>query len=325
MILNSLISIIVVTYNSSAFIIETLESVSNQTWKELEIIISDDCSIDNTVEVCCKWLRDNGKRFVSSKILISETNTGVPANVNRGLYSAKGDWINFLAGDDTLKQDCVKDNMSWIESHPDTKVLFSQVDVYDNTFDPRNFLKTIPDDPYNPNSIMALGRSAESQYKMLLLSDRIHYTPSAFLHRETLLSLGGYDERFKLLEDYPLWLNMTRHGHKLHFLNKVTVNYRRHSKAINNTGLEYLVNPNYFNLEDFRKVYTYPFLPADIRLYQRFNWYASQIFRFKWFNRNKKPNRLLLSFLISYLNPIKYYIYLKKILDKDIGKDEFYS
>jgi glycosyltransferase involved in cell wall biosynthesis len=323
--MNSLVSVVVATYNSSPFVIETLESVSNQSWKKLELIITDDCSSDNTVEVCRNWLNQNRKRFIHTEILTIEKNTGIPANLNRALFIAKCDWIIFLAADDTLKKNCIKDNMLWIASNREVKVLFSGIEVYKNTFEPHTLIKTIPIDPYNPKGIMAPGRSAKSQYKMLLLSDRIHFTPSAFLHRETLLSVGGFDERFKLLEDHPLWLNLTRNGYKLCYMDKLTVNYRSHSKAINNTGIDYLINPNYLKLENFRKIYTYPYLPADIRLNQRFNWFVSQIFRYEWLNKNKNANRLLLALLTIYLNPFKYYIFLKKRLNRNLKNNEFYT
>lgn len=322
--INNLVSVIIVAYNSSPFIIETLESVLKQTWKEIELIITDDCSTDDTVEVCLKWLKENRKKFTSAEILTSDKNTGVTANANRGLYAAKGEWIKFLGADDTLKPDCIKDNMTWISSNSDIRALFSQIEVYRDTFSFHNLLKTIPESPYNLEGILTASRSAESQYKMLLLCDRIHFSPSVFLHRETLLSVGGFDEKFRMLEDYPMWLKLTKNGHKLNFMDKVTVNYRQHSKAINNTGIPTLINPNYFKLEDFRKVYSYPFLPADIRLEQRFTWYVSQIFRHEWLNRNNKSNRFLLALLTIYMNPFKYFIWLKKRLNKKLKNNEFY-
>lgn len=320
----TLVSVIIAAYNSSPFIVATLESISKQTWRDIELIITDDCSKDDTVELCRSWINQNRNRFVRAEIFTSEINTGVPANANRGFHVANGIWLKFLAGDDTLKSTCIEDNMTWITSHPEVKVLFSRIDVYKNTIEPTNFLETIPGDPFQPQGIMALGRTVKSQYKMLLLGDKIHFTPSLFINREILLSVGAFDERFRLLEDYPLWLNLTRNGNKLSFMDKVTVNYRRHSKAINNTGIPCLINPNYFKQEDFRKVYTYPHLPAIIRLNQQFNWYLSQIFRFEWLNKNKKPNRFLLALLTTYMNPFKYYIYLKKRLVKSLKDNEFY-
>jgi alpha-1,3-rhamnosyltransferase len=322
--MSSLVSVIIATFNSSPYVIETLESVSKQRWKEFELIITDDYSGDDTVEVCRTWLNENRQRFISAEILTYKKNTGVSANANRGLYAATGDWIKFLGADDTLKPNCIEDNISWIDSNPEVRVLLSRIEVYKDTFELKNLLETYPVDPFNLNGIMAPGRSAESQYKMLLLSDRIHFTPSVFLHRETMLSVGGFDERFRFMEDYPLWLKLTKAGHKLCFMNKVTVNYRQHSAAINNMLTDYLIKPNYFRSESFRKIHTYPFLPTDLRLDGRFKWYASQIFRCNWLNRNKKPNRILLALLTTYLNPFKYYIYLKKRLVKNLKDREFY-
>jgi glycosyltransferase involved in cell wall biosynthesis len=322
--MSSLVSVIIATYNSTPFIIETLESVSKQTWIELELIITDDCSRDNTVEICQAWLNENAGRFMGTKMLTAEKNNGIPGNVNRGLKIAKGDWIKFLGGDDTLKPGCIEDNMTWINTNPQIEILFSGIDVYKDSFAPQNLLETIPEVPENDDWILAKGRSAESQYKLLLTCDRIHFTPSVFLRRETLIRLGGYDERYKLLDDYPLWLKLTRNGLRLYFMPKITVNYRRHSKAVNYHS-NCLVNPNYFRQEDFRKEYIYPNLPWDIKLNAYFIWYSSQLFRFEVLNKNRKFNKFLLSLLTVYLNPFKYCIYLRKILVRNLKRNEFYQ
>ncbi len=319
-----LVSVIIASYNSSQYIEETLNSVKSQSWPELELIITDDHSTDNTTKLCQGWLIENKHHFVNTQLLYAEKNTGVSANLNRGLHVAKSEWIKFLAADDALKPNCIKDNMSWIACHPQTKVLFSRIEVYKNTFKPQNLIDTIPNAADHPKSILHESRSVDSQYKMLLLSDRINFTPSAFLNRQTLMSVKGYDERFKLIEDYPLWLKLTKSGHKLYFMNKTTVNYRRHSKAINNTDINYLIKPNYFRTENFRKIYTYPYLPIDIRLNQRFQWFVKQIFRWDYLNRNKKINRFLLDFITTCINPFKYYIWLKKRFNKKLQNNEFY-
>jgi glycosyltransferase involved in cell wall biosynthesis len=322
--MSPLVTIIITTYNSSQFLLETLESVFEQTWEELELIITDDCSNDNTVEICRKWLNEYTQRFSNVELLTSEFNTGVSANANRGLHMAKGDWIKFLGADDTLKPECIEDNMLWTTSHPDIKVLFSKIEIYKDTFKPQNIVGIIPVDPYIQTGIMADWRSAESQYRMLLVSDRIHFSPSVFLNRDLLYNVGGFDEQFKMLEDYPLWLKLTKNGYRLYFMDKLTVRYRRHSRAINNTGINNLVNPNYFGSEVFRKLLTYPHLPADIRLNQRFTWIVSQLFRFGWINRNNKFNRFFRNILTHYLNPFKYYIWFKRRLNKNLNNNEFY-
>jgi len=322
--LNDLVSVIISSYNSSPFIIETLDSVAGQTWKDLELIITDDCSCDETVELCTRWLSEHETRFVRAELLTSIENGGVSANANRGLHAAQGEWIKFLAADDILKASCIEDNMAWIDRNPEVKVLFSQIEIFRNTFEQSNFINTVPGSPYDHKGIFSVDRSAGSQYKMLLLGDRIHFSPSLFIAREILLSIGGFDERFKLLEDYPLWLNLTKNGHKLSLMDKVTVCYRQHSAAINNTTTTFIVNPNYFKTEDFRRLYIYPFLPVDLRLDHKYKWCVSQVFRNEVFNKNNKANKFLMNLLTVYLNPFQYFLWLRRRLDKSLINSEMY-
>ena len=322
--MNQLVSVIISTYNSSRYIEEALESVACQTWKEIEIIVTDDCSKDGTVEICRKWLEKNNQRFYSTLLLTSNVNTGVSLNANRGLLAANGNWIKFFGADDTLKVNCLEDNMFWISSHPEVRVLFSKVDIYINNFNIENLIKTVPGDPITPANIMSDNNNAESQYRMLLLSDRIHFSPSVFLHRESLVSVGGFDERFPMLEDYPLWLKLTRSGYRLNFMNRITVNYRMHNQAINNTGFKFLVNPNYFKYESFRKLYIYPYLPHDIRLDQKFTWITSQIFRLGIFNKDTRFNALLKDLLTVYLNPFRYLVRIRLAMCRNLPFHEYY-
>ena len=91
-----LASIVVVTFNSAAYVLETLESAKHQTYRNIELIISDDSSIDNTIGICKKWLLNNKNRFVRTKLITVEKNTGVAANCNRGIANSTSDWIKLV-------------------------------------------------------------------------------------------------------------------------------------------------------------------------------------------------------------------------------------
>jgi len=321
----TLVTVAISTYNSSEFIIETLESIHAQSYSNIELIVSDDASTDNSLELVKEWvgIPKNRERFSKIQILEVSENTGPSANANRKLKVATGEWIKFLGSDDTMMPDCIEKNIQYIAENPETRVLFSRINIYKDTFEADNFLLTTPGE-ITRNSILWPRRTSESQYKLLLVGDRIHFSPSLFIHRETLLSVGGFDERYKLMEDYPLWLNLTRKSYRLNFMDKITVNYRRHAKAINNTGIRYIVNPNYFRQEKFRKRYTYPNLPFEIKHYQRFTWHSSQIFRIRFFNRPFIINRFLHTLFTAYLNPFKYLIWIKKHLKINTVDNEFY-
>lgn len=120
-----LVSINITTYNSSKFIIETLESAKMQTYQNIELIVSDDSSVDNTVELCKKWIEKNKERFVRCKVITVEKNTGIAANCNRAMNASNGEWIKELAGDDIFLPNCVEDNINYVMAHPEINILLA--------------------------------------------------------------------------------------------------------------------------------------------------------------------------------------------------------
>ena len=109
-----LVSIAVVTYNSSKTVIETLDSIRDQTYLNIELIISDDCSKDDTVEVCRKWVEQNKDRFVRADVFNVEKNTGVSANFNRADAASRGEWGKPIAGDDLLLPNAIQEYVNYI-------------------------------------------------------------------------------------------------------------------------------------------------------------------------------------------------------------------
>ena len=116
-----LVSVPVITYNSAKTVIETLDSIKAQTYQNLELIVSDDCSTDNTVEVCQKWIEENKSRFVRTEVVTVEKNTGVAGNLNRAEAACRGEWIKPIAGDDVLLPNCIQDCIDYVAEHPETK------------------------------------------------------------------------------------------------------------------------------------------------------------------------------------------------------------
>ncbi|MDP5081486.1 MAG: glycosyltransferase family 2 protein [Winogradskyella sp.] len=123
--LNPLVSIIILTYNSSKYVLETLESAKAQSYRNIELIVSDDCSTDNTVEICEIWIEANKDCFIKSEIICTETNTGIPANCNRALNNAKGEWIKYIAGDDILEKECITSFVNFCLSEPKARIVES--------------------------------------------------------------------------------------------------------------------------------------------------------------------------------------------------------
>lgn len=94
--MNDLVSIITPAYNAEKTISETIDSVLNQTMKDWEMIIVDDCSTDKTVEIVQSYMREDSR----TRLIKKEENSGVAAARNIALNEAKGKYIAFLDSDD---------------------------------------------------------------------------------------------------------------------------------------------------------------------------------------------------------------------------------
>ncbi|HNP33575.1 MAG TPA: glycosyltransferase, partial [Flavobacterium sp.] len=281
-----LVSVPVTTYNSADFVIETLESVYNQNYKDLELIICDDFSTDGTIDLVNEWINLDRvkKRFSRVELITVPHNTGVSANCNRCVNNSHSDWIMLLSGDDILLPNCVEDNMKFVAENPDTLVVFSQVRMYQDVFEESNYLKTIPKS--FPHNLMNPSFTAQDQYKILLIADRIYYSPSFFFNKKAINKVGGYDETNRLVEDYPMWLKLTGSDIKFYYFHKETVGYRMHFKATNNSGQDILIKPSAINNYLIRKKYAHPYLPKLVVLDEK--WVHNVALLFKNAGMTKK-------------------------------------
>lgn len=111
--MKDLVSICIPTYNGEKYLQEALDSVKNQTYKNIEVIISDDESQDKTIEIC-----NNFKREVNFPVHIyTHTPTGIGANWNHCIEKANGNYIQLLFQDDILESNCLEIKLQYIEKY----------------------------------------------------------------------------------------------------------------------------------------------------------------------------------------------------------------
>ena len=317
---NPLVAVTVTTYNSSPYILETLDSIKQQTYSPLELVISDDCSTDNTIDIVNKWIADNANvgRFKRVEFVTVPKNTGVSANCNRCINAAKSDWVKLISGDDILLPHCIEENMKFIDNNPGAKIIFSQVKLYNNLFSGANYIKTTPE--VYPDNLMGPGFSTNDQFQKLLVSDRIHYTPSYFFNKQAILKVGGYDESCFFVEDYPMWLMLTKSGERLHYFHTPTVGYRVHSNALNNVGDNVLFKPSLIKGFSVRRKYAHPYLPWEIVFSEWFVLGVARLFILLNINRGTSFFKSLFKTLTVFFNPFHYIYAIKKRLPVNKGK-----
>jgi alpha-1,3-rhamnosyltransferase len=196
---NELVSVCVLTYNSARFIVEALDSVGRQGYRPLELIVCDDASTDNSVAICREWMANHGGRFVRTELFVNEKNRGIAPTRNFAVRQAQGVWIKFLDSDDVLAPraiDAYADAMTG-ESH----------------FIAGNYV------PFDE-----AGERAVERNRVTL--------PALILRRDTFLKLGGFDERFPMLEDMPFFAKARENGYGFEFVDETVVFYRCHWGSI---------------------------------------------------------------------------------------------
>lgn len=110
--MNSMISIIMPSYNTANYIEASIESVRRQTYENWELIIVDDCSTDDTDEVVRPFLSDRRIRYLKN-----EQNSGAAISRNRALREAKGKWIAFLDSDDLWLPEKLEEQVAFMEQN----------------------------------------------------------------------------------------------------------------------------------------------------------------------------------------------------------------
>ena len=187
-----LVSIIVITYNSSKYVLETLESAKNQTYPNVELIISDDCSTDDTVKICQEWLKINTVIFKKTQLIVTPENLGIPGNCNRGLKHSEGKWIKIIAGDDILLPNCLSSYMDFVKEKK-CNFIFSFPEIILEEGNEADRIKK--------ENAFQIGNSffykrAQSQFLHLLTQGLPMSASTFFFNKEEIQKVGAFDNRF---------------------------------------------------------------------------------------------------------------------------------
>jgi alpha-1,3-rhamnosyltransferase len=218
-----LVSIIVVTYNSSKYVLETLNSISKQTYSELELIVSDDCSTDNTLDICKKWIDNHKNIFVKSYVIQTPKNGGICRNYNFALNHANGEWVKYIAGDDILEDNCIERFVANIK--PDT-FLYTCITKHlqNETGEVSLYNTRIPD------------ASAWRQARFMLKYLYGINGPTIFVEREHLKDIGGFEEKYPMIEDWPIAIRYATAGMRIGIVNEPLVQWRIYGNSISHSN-----------------------------------------------------------------------------------------
>lgn len=224
-----LVSVIVITYNSAKFVLQTLESVYRQTYSDIELIVSDDCSKDTTVDICRQWVEEHKSRFVRADIMQTPVNGGICNNYNFALNHATGEWIKYIAGDDILKDNCIERFVANIR--PDTFLYTCITEHLQNeTGETMQYRTRVPD------------ASAWKQARYMLKYLYGINGPTLFVERNHLASLGGFEEKYPMIEDWPIAIRFATEGLRVGAIDEPLVQWRIYGNSISHSNFSFALS-----------------------------------------------------------------------------------
>lgn len=202
MLQDKLVSVICLCFNHEKFVTETLQSVLNQTYNNIELIILDDCSQDNSINEIEQWLKNNPKVV----FIKNDNNLGVTRSFNKALNFTKGDYIIDLAADDVLLTNCIELQLKTFYDS-DVKNLgavYGNAELIDEN---GNFISYYF--PVDKSKNVIEKRETGNVYNSILAGGNSICSVTAMYKKEVYKQLNGYDENL-MYEDLDFWIRASR-------------------------------------------------------------------------------------------------------------------
>lgn len=217
-----LVSIIIPAYNASRYIREALESALRQTQKNVEIIVVDDGSTDNTIE----YIQSYGDRVR----LIEQSNKGAASARNLGAKEARGLWLAFLDADDVWAPEKLERQISGIGGRN-----WSYTDM--------EFIGGVNDGLRDSQ----FTKKHEAQVLKELVQGNFISTSTVLIKRETFEESGGFDESLRSIQDWELWTRVAERN-PIVYVDEPLARYRIHPSSTSRKTRKTL--PNHLKVID---------------------------------------------------------------------------
>lgn len=238
MMIKPLVSVCIPTYNGGKYLKEALESLEQQSYQDIEVIISDDRSTDSTLEIVEEFKRRS--RFTVK--IFNHDPSGIGANWNNCLNYSQGNYIKFLFQDDILLPDCIEEMVSAMQINEEIALVACQ-------------RKIIPEDSPEVWQREWISRYSNLQLNLDLPDHEVFFLdrrilghpefvkdpfnkigePTAVLFKRSLLDeIGLFREDLHIILDVEFYYRVLK-NHKIAILNKELVKFRLHNEQASKT------------------------------------------------------------------------------------------
>lgn len=235
-----LISICIPTYNGETYLQECLESVSQQTYRGFEVIISDNLSKDKTLAIVEDWK----SKQPFPVYIYSNPNLGIGKNWNYSIQNAKGDYIKLLFQDDLLKPDCLEKMLEVSEKYPKAGLIACKREIlYDHTNERfSDWMKSCGDlqsqfdwegkpELVISNTFFRHPAFYKSPY------NKIGEPTCTLIRKNVFQKIGYFDETYKQILDYEFYNRLLK-KHTIVVLDEKLVTFRRHEEQATEKNLQ---------------------------------------------------------------------------------------
>ena len=212
--MEKLVSIIIAVYNGEQYISQTLESIACQTYHPVEVVVVDDGSQDNTLQIV-----ESFRARLDHLVVLHQSNQGSAAARNLGFAHARGTYFAIIDADDTMFPERIEKQVKFLDVNPAVAV----VSCLANYINEKGQIigKTYTD----------LHTIEDCQE--YLRDDKIIFClqPGVMLRPEAVEAVGGYRKMLRYAQDTDLWNRMVEKGYFLVVMPEILVNYRIHRDA----------------------------------------------------------------------------------------------
>ncbi|WP_347272951.1 glycosyltransferase [Candidatus Kuenenia sp.] len=190
---NPKISVVMSVYNGGKYLEDSVKSILTQTYQDFEFIIVNDASTDDSLEII-KKIEDCRLRIITNP-----ENLGLTKSLNKGIKTARGKYIARMDADDISLPHRFETQINFLEKNPDYALVGSSYYQIDTDNKIHTLINVLTD-----NVLIKQGLTKQNWFGH----------GSVMMRKDVFLQVGGYDERFKLAQDYDLWLRIAE-SHKV--------------------------------------------------------------------------------------------------------------
>lgn len=226
-----LVSIAVITYNQKEYLRDCIESILKQGYSNIEIIVADDCSSDETQQM----LQDYECRYPNKFILrLSKKNKGITKNSNLAHFSCTGKYIAWMGGDDLMLPEKISTQVQYMENNPDCVISYHALDVFES-------------ESNNTLYIRKQGVKEPINSVREIIKHGCFIGACSAMVRKNSTPEKGFDERIPYASDWLYWAESLLEGGEVHYIDKLLGRYRRHEANITSNDVSFKTDVDHLN------------------------------------------------------------------------------